>query len=200
MYYGNMENKNPVDRSPENNIQIIRSGRKTLSLEIKPDASIVVRAPRRAGREEIERFIIAHEDWIRTHLEMVQERIKHQPEVEKLSSDELRALAEQAGKIIPRKVSKYAAMMKVDYGRITIRNQHTRWGSCSSKGNLNFNCLLMLCPEAVLDYVVVHELCHRIEMNHSSRFWAQVENVLPDYKISRQWLKDHGHEIMCRNI
>lgn len=72
-------------------------------------------------------------------------------------------------------------------------------GSYSAKGNLNFNCLLMKAPPEVLDYVVVHELCHRLEMNHSPRFWAQVERVLPDYKVSRKWLREHGNELMDLN-
>ena len=88
--------------------------------------------------------------------------------------------------------------MGVTYGRITIRNQKTRWGSCSSKGNLNFNCLLMLTPPEVIDYVVVHELCHRKEMNHSKAFWDEVAHVLPDYEKARLWLKTEGDMIMRR--
>ena len=88
--------------------------------------------------------------------------------------------------------------MGVTYGRITIRSQHTLWGSCSSKGNLNFNCLLMLTPPEVLDYVVVHELCHRKEMNHSARFWAEVEHVLSDYEIRRKWLRENGTALISR--
>ena len=89
-------------------------------------------------------------------------------------------------------------MVGVTYGRITIRNQRSRWGSCSGKGNLNFNCLLMLTPSHVIDYVVVHELCHRLEMNHSPAFLAQVERVLPDYRKSREWLKEHEKELIGR--
>jgi predicted metal-dependent hydrolase len=74
--------------------------------------------------------------------------------------------------------------------------QKSRWGSCSGQGNLNFNCLLMRAPDDVVDYVIVHELCHRKEMNHSDRFWTLVESVLPDYKEKRKWLKDHGSELM----
>jgi predicted metal-dependent hydrolase len=85
--------------------------------------------------------------------------------------------------------------MGVEYGRITIRMQKSRWGSCSGKGNLNFNCLLMRTPDEIIDYVVVHELCHLKEMNHSPRFWAEVEKIFPDYKERRKWLKDHGNEI-----
>ena len=88
--------------------------------------------------------------------------------------------------------------MGVTYGRITIRNQVSRWGSCSSVGNLNFNCLLMLAPPEVRDYVVVHELCHRKEMNHSPAFWAEVEKMIPDYKAHKKWLKDNGTALISR--
>ena len=81
---------------------------------------------------------------------------------------------------------------------LTIRNQRTRWGSCSGKKNLNFNCLLMLAPPEVLDSVVVHELCHILEMNHSKRFYAHVLRVYPDYYRDHKWLKEHGTELMRR--
>ena len=84
------------------------------------------------------------------------------------------------------------------YDRITIRRQHSRWGSCSSKGNLNFNCLLALVPEAVLDYIIVHELCHRRHMNHSPVFWAEVARLLPDYPQARTWLRDKGGALIAR--
>ena len=84
------------------------------------------------------------------------------------------------------------------YGRITIRNQRTRWGSCSVKGNLNFNCLLMLTPPQVLDSVVVHELCHRKEMNHSPAFYEHVLRVFPEYRKWDKWLKENGAAIMAR--
>ncbi len=102
--------------------------------------------------------------------------------------------------IIPDKVRFYAEKIGVDYGRVTIRNQKTRWGSCSAKGNLNFNCLLMLAPEDVLDYVVIHELCHRKEMNHSPRFWSEVAKIMPDYKNSKIWLKENGNDIIRRML
>lgn len=88
--------------------------------------------------------------------------------------------------------------MGISFGRITIRSQHTRWGSCSADGNLSFNCLLMFAPESVQDYVVVHELCHRKHMNHSPAFWAEVEKVLPDYRLQKAWLKEQGTSLLAR--
>jgi len=98
----------------------------------------------------------------------------------------------KASEIIDEKVKKFASIIGVDYGRITIRRQRTRWGSCSDKGNLNFNCLLILFPEDVIDYVVVHELCHRKHMNHSAEFYAEVERVIPEYRKCKKWLKENG--------
>jgi predicted metal-dependent hydrolase len=93
--------------------------------------------------------------------------------------------------IVPR-VAERASAMGVTYGRIAIRDQRTRWGSCSRAGNLNFNWRLILAPPAVLDYVVVHELAHRIELNHSARFWQIVARHCPDYATHRAWLRAHG--------
>ena len=116
----------------------------------------------------------------------------------RLTMQEVREMAIRAADDIPGRVRHWASIMGIKYGRITIRNQKTRWASCSSLGNLNFNCLMMLMPEPVRDYLVVHELCHLKEMNHSRRFWAEVEAVLPDYKRYEKWLKKHGEEIMGR--
>ena len=105
---------------------------------------------------------------------------------------------ESARKIFKRKTAAYARKMDVTYGRITIREQKTRWGSCTSEGNLNFNWRLIFAPEKVLDYVVVHELAHRKEMNHSARFWALVASILPDYTEQKSWLREHGGVIIGR--
>lgn len=177
-------------------IQVIKSNRKTIAIEIKPDLQVLVRAPRRMPKWEIERFVREHEDWILKHLEIVRKRNeerKNLPKETKLAPEELKVLVNMAKEAIPKRVAYYAPIVGVTYGRISIRNQKTRWGSCSGKGNLNFNCQLMRMPSEVIDYVVVHELCHRKEMNHSPEFWAEVEKVLPDYKKRRKWLKEYGH-------
>lgn len=179
-------------------MEIIRSNRKSIAIEIKPDATVCVRAPFFMKDEEIYSFVKEKEEWIKEHLEEVKARKQKNENVQKMTMEEIRQLADLALKTIPPKVEYYAKKMNVDYGRITIRNQKTRWGSCSGKRNLNFNCLLMLTPEAVLDYVVVHELCHLIEMNHSEAFWQQVARVMPDYEKHRKWLKVHGNEIISR--
>ena len=114
------------------------------------------------------------------------------------SDAELEKLACHAKEVLPEITAHFAPLVGVDYGRITIRAQRTRWGSCSAQGNLNFNCLLMLTPDDVMEYVVVHELCHRKEMNHSARFWAEVERVLPGYRESRRWLKEQGGGLIGR--
>lgn len=177
--------------------EIIRSNRKTISLQIK-GGNLIVRAPVRATKKEIDAFVKKHEGWISKHLAETRKRLATAEAAGKLSPEEVKALMDRARKVIPERVRHYAPLVGVDYGRITIRSQRTRWGSCSSKGNLNFNCLLMLAPQEVLDSVVVHELCHRKEMNHSDRFYREVLKVFPEYKKWDKWLKDHGPELVNR--
>ena len=179
-------------------IKVIRSSRKTMVLEIIKDGMILVRAPYRMPESEIRRFIQEKSDWIEKHVQRIEERQRTLTPVEGLTMKDIRKLADQASVVIPKRVEYFAEKIPVTYGRITIRNQKTRWGSCSSKGNLNFNCLLMLAPPEVLDYVVVHELCHRKEMNHSERFWREVENILPDYRERKKWLKENGGRLIAR--
>ena len=176
---------------------VIRSSRNTLALQIK-DGKLIVRAPRKAKQAEIDAMIDQHRSWIEKHLQRAAQSRKAAEALEPLTIEEIRTLADQALKVIPERVRYYAPLIGVTYGRITIRNQRTKWGSCSAQGNLNFNCLLMLTPQEVLDSVVVHELCHRKEMNHSDRFYAEVLRVFPDYKKWDKWLKDNGPLLMQR--
>ena len=190
----------PIGKS-DIKIEIIRSSRKTLAIEIRPDMRVIVRAPHRAPNGYIEQFISDRADWIVEHLRRMEQKNKQCNDalpVKKLSYNDIKKLADKACTCIPGRVAHFAPLVGVTYGRITIRNQRTRWGSCSSRGNLNFNCLLMLAPPEVIDYVVVHELCHRKEMNHSQLFWNEVARVLPGYAEQEKWLKTHGNEIMKR--
>ena len=155
------------------NVNIIYSARKSIAIELRPDG-ITVRAPKGMPRRDINAFLESKRGWIEKHLVKMQERKEALEQVEPFTREEIHELADKALVVIPEKVKKYAPIVGVTYGRITIRNQRSRWGSCSSKGNLNFNCLLMLFPEEVINYVVVHELCHRKHMNHSAAFYAEV--------------------------
>ncbi len=177
----------------------IRSRRRTISVEIREDETVLVRAPKWVSRREIDTFVSKNAAWIEKHLEKVRRRNERASDVEPISDAELLTLGNRALEDIPKRVRYFADIIGVTYGRITIRNQKTLWGSCSAKGNLNFNCLLMKAPEEVRDYVIVHELCHRIYMNHSARFWEKVSEVIPDYKKCRRWLKDEGAVIMTAN-
>lgn len=180
-------------------ISVVRSNRRTMSIAVRDDGVIVVRAPLLTGDREIRRFAEKHIDWIEHQLKKVNNQTEQRARIQPLSETEIGALAEAAKKDFPPRVTHYADMIGVPYGRITIRNQKTKWGSCSSKGNLNFNCLLMLAPESVRDYVVVHELCHIKQMNHSYDFWNLVEKAMPNYKDAKSWLKDNGAALMLRN-
>lgn len=182
------------------NVRIEKSKRKTLYLTVQEGNEVCVKTPLWYPDREIYRFLEQKKGWIEKQMERIARESKRLEEDGALTAAELKALAELATKVIPQKVAYYARILGVSYGRITIRNQRSRWGSCSSEGNLNFNCLLMLAPSEVVDYVVVHELCHRLEMNHSARFWAHVESVLPDYRERRRWLKDEGLILMRRMV
>ncbi len=184
-------------------VRLIRSGRKTMSLEISRDGEIIVRAPWLMPEQEVRRFLREKEEWIAGKLVLQEQRRSERDRARqagqgRLSGEEIQNLARKALEVLPARTAYFAGILGVSYGRITIRNQKSRWGSCSAKGYLNYNCLLMLTPPEIQDYVVVHELCHRLEMNHSPRFWDHVASVLPDYRRRRDWLKKNGSEIIGR--
>lgn len=176
--------------------EVVRSDRKTFAVEIKR-GRLIVRAPRRATSEDINTFLLRNRKWIETHLAKAQAKERAAESVRRLTAGEIRALANRAREVIPERVAYYAPLVGVTFGRITIRCQKSRFGSCSSQGNLNFNCLLMLAPPEVIDSVVVHELCHRKEMNHSERFYAEVLRVYPRYRECAAWLKKNGDILMA---
>lgn len=177
-------------------ITVLRSDRRTISMEIKPDCTVYIRAPRTASDAQIMQFAEAKTGWLCRKYAEMQKRSPglESAEVNKRQFDSVTVqyYRRRAKEILLERVACFAPVMGVTVNRITIREQKTRWGSCSSKGNLNFNWKLILMPEEILDYVVVHELAHLIEMNHSPAFWQQVEQVLPDYRKRRAWLKQNG--------
>ena len=174
--------------------RLVRSSRRTVSIQVTAEGEVVVRAPRLYPKYKIEAFLRQKGPWIRARLEA----LASAPRLPVLSEAEHKALATAAKTWFAERTAYFAPMVGVTYGSVTIRTQKTRWGSCTGKGDLNFNSLLMLAPEEIRDYVVVHELCHRRHMDHSAAFWAEVERILPDYKLRRKWLKDNGAALMAR--
>ena len=187
----------------ENNISlpatIIRSKRRTVGISIKPGGKIIIRAPRLLPKTAILSFAYEKADWILSSYEKQKDRTvpsKDEPKDAATLALEKR-YRDAAKEYIPKRVEYYHEFTGGTYHKITIRDQKTRWGSCSSNGTLSFNYRLMLAPPRVLDYVVVHELCHLTHMNHSTDFWNMVASILPDYKEYRKWLKDNGHTLQC---
>ena len=177
--------------SNEIKVTIIRSNRKTLSIELKSN-EIIARAPARMKEKEIHNFIELKKSWIDKHLTQLNERQQVLDDLNPYTQEEIKQFTAKAKIDIPKRVEYYAKQIGVKYNKITIRCQHTRWGSCSSKGNLNFNCLLVLLPDEIIDSIVVHELCHLKQMNHSARFYAEIDKVFPNYKQCHLWLKQNG--------
>ena len=173
-------------------LQVIRSNRKSIGLEVRSADDIRVRIPSRLSDRELKKFVNAHKDWIFEKTELIekwedQRASTGAPSWEGLSKVELQNIKNK----FADRVSYFAEIMNVTFGRITIRNQKTRWGSCSTKGNLNFNYQLYYLPDELLDYVVVHELSHRRHMDHSKEFWTEVEKYCPNYRKLRKNLKQY---------
>jgi predicted metal-dependent hydrolase len=167
----------------------VRGHRMVVRYGLPPE--LVVRP--RATSAQIDEAIDFHRSWLEQQLAKVVEP--------RLGLERLR-LTEEQGRIEARArisllAQSEAAALGVTYSRLTMRNQRSRWGSCSSTGALSFNWRLVLAPHDVLDYVVVHEVCHLVELNHGPAFWRLVEKRRPDYAESKQWLDDHGWEILA---
>lgn len=182
----------------EYNVEVRRSKRKSATIKITADMQIVVFVPLYVSDNEIEKMVISKSKWIDKHMLKVQSTIDERSKLEKITFEQVKDLADQAVEYIPKRVKYYAEKENFVYNKITIKNLVSRWGSCSTKGNLNFNCLLMLTPDYVIDYIVVHELCHLREMNHSEKFWAEVEKIMPDYQRAELWLKQNGGNLISR--
>ena len=181
IYRVEQKNEEPVE------VQIIRSSRRSMGLQVKADGTVCARVPMQVMDYAVQEFIEGHADWIFKKRKLVLSR-DNRPDIVYLPEVTEKSDRERIQTFIEEKVSYYASVMGVSYGRITMRNQKTRWGSCSSEGNLNFNCRLLFVPDRIVDYVVIHELAHRKFMNHSKAFWNEVEKYMPDYKEHRKML------------
>lgn len=172
-------------------IVLERSKRKTLSIQITRELQLLIKAPIRTSEKEIYRFLQQKRFWL--YKQAKREEANQENRVVR-SEEEIAKLREQARKTLTAKSYEYAKRLGVSFQKIRIGSQRTRWGSCSSKGTISYNWKLILMPEEIMDYVVVHELCHLKEMNHSIMFWQLVASILPDYATRRTWLKQHGNE------
>ena len=177
---------------------VIRSRRRTLALEVRPDGQIVVRAPLRLSERRIRQFVDSRADWIKAHLAKAAATAAEAQAAGRFSQEQKAAMIETARRILPERVAFFAPQVGVTAGSISVRTQKTRWGSCSKAGNLSFNALLTQAPPEVLDAIVVHELCHVKHMNHSADFYREVRRVLPDYDRRMRWLKEHGAALLRR--
>lgn len=166
--------------------EIIYSKRKTLSLSVNSDGEVIVRAPHRTGKKYIERFVSEHEEWIAKAKGRVNNK---KYSLKEASPEEEKALRQKAKEILPGKVQYFSSLIGVTPGRITVTGARTRFGSCSGKNNLSFSFYLMRFPEEAVDYVVVHELCHILQHNHSAQFYKEIEKILPDYKERQRLLR-----------
>ena len=163
-----------------------RSDRRSISATVDKDGVLQVRSPRRVGDEVIRRFILDNGSRILGMLERNRQRTKYE---ESLGDGGLERLRELAQSVIPERVEHFARIIGVRPSRVRINSATTRFGSCSSKGSLNFSCRVMAYSSNAVDYVVIHELCHLIHMNHSPEFWRTLEKYMPDYRAARQELR-----------
>lgn len=166
---------------------MIRSRRKTLALEITRDCRVVVRAPVRLSKKRIDAFVEAHTEWVDTHLERQRRRAAALPPPP--TAGEIEALKAKARAVLPPKIAFWSGKMGVAPTGFKVTAAKRRYGSCSGKNSLCFSCFLMNCPEEAVDLVVVHELCHIREKNHGPRFYALLEQYLPDYRERKKLLK-----------
>ena len=182
-----------ADGRGEIRISVIRSARKSLGLEVRDANTVLARIPTRVSDRELKAFVENHRSWILEKTEVMAEREEKRkstpaPPPELLSKTYRMKIQLKIGK----RVRHYCEAMGVTVGYVTVKNQKTRWGSCSAKGNVNFNYQLAFLPDELLDYVVIHELAHRRHMNHSRAFWAEVEKYCPDYLERREQLKEYS--------
>jgi predicted metal-dependent hydrolase len=195
--------------------QLIRSKRRTILLQIKSDGTFIVRAPLRTDINRINQFVKEKNNWIITKQSEIKKRfqelqetilghttkneilflgesISFAPKKEMNKSQLISWYEESAWQYLSQRVDFFTKKFGLNYNRVKINSAKTRWGSCSSKGNINFSWRLIMAPKDVVDYVVIHEIAHLKHRNHSARFWNFVEEMMPQHENQRKWLRKHG--------
>lgn len=165
---------------------LVKSKRKTMAVEITRDLRVVVRAPMRATKRDVEHFVTYHTAWITEHLARQRQRALAHPAP---TQAEEAALRQRAKDYLPGRVAHYAALMGLTPTGVKVTSAKTRFGSCSGKNSLCFSYLLMGYPDAAVDYVIVHELAHIVHKNHGAAFYALIERYMPDWRARRALLK-----------
>lgn len=174
--------------------ELVRSKRKTLALYVRRDGRLEVRAPLRTSKSYIDDFVIKKRDWIESTRSKLQAR-QTAKQVIRLTAKEESGYKKQAKACLQAKCAYFSQIMGLRPSEVKINGAKTRWGSCNRKGGINFTYRLLFVPEELVDYVVVHELAHLKEMNHSDRFWSVVEWTMPDYKTRRRLLREYEGRI-----
>ena len=165
--------------------EIVRSHRRTVALEITRECRILIRAPIRMSAGDIDAFARAHEDWVNRSLLRQQARRALAPPP---TAEEVAALKARAREVLPPKVALYSRKMGLVPVGVRITSARTRYGSCSGRNRLCFSCFLMNAPDAAVDLVVVHELCHIRYKNHGPQFYALLASVFPDHRQRKKLL------------
>jgi predicted metal-dependent hydrolase len=159
-------------------------------IRVRPDGSVRVTVPRWGSRRHAELFAEQQRPWIERQRARVREsaaqRVTYTPEA-------VQELRRRATRELPGRLRQLAAHYGLHVSRISVRNQRSRWGSCSPSGHICLNWRLVLMPDAVRDYVLIHELMHLRRLDHSRHFWRLVAHACPDYEVARQWLRQNRH-------
>ena len=181
------------------NIQytLIRTNRKSIGIRISDTGEVIVRAPRRTPVQEIEAVLVKHTEWIEKNKRRTEDR---QAQLDRLDQEQTEQLRQLAKVYLTKKTEYFAALMGLTYNKITITSAKKRLGSCSTGGSICYSLYLLLYPDAAVDYVVVHELCHLKQMNHSKKFWKEVERYMPDYQNYKKWLNENGGALIERML
>jgi len=155
---------------------------KNVRIHIDARARVTVTAPVRCSKKFIHQFVEDQQEWIASHKQKIAARSEKWVMPEGVLQDSYAACHARARRFVRERLRHYNAYYNFDFNKVSVRDMKTRWGSCSSEGNLSFHYRLLFVPVELADYVIVHELCHLQELNHSARFWRRVSEQIPDYK------------------